>query len=99
MYAIYKPADPRVIAKPKNVPLQVDLFGVVDGKGFVDNGLGFGQGSTAGVIQPKQQCSGFQRLPRLQNNDCEARKQFNLHRLCSSPYACHFDPIPCQTRK
>lgn len=97
MYVRYIPADPKiVIASPmRPAQLRVDPFGVVDGSGQVDNGLGFGQGSLAGVMKPKHQCSGFQRRPRLPESDCETRKTFNLHRLCTSAYKCHLDTDRC----
>ncbi len=77
----------------------LDFFGVVDGKGVIDNGLGFGQGSLAGTIvgQSYQQCSGFQRPRPVKVSECEQRKAFNLHRLCTSPYTTHFDPQPCSS--
>jgi hypothetical protein len=96
MYASYTSPDPRVVLSIKTppAPMVIDRFGLVDGKGYIDNGLGFGQGSVAGIIGQRYQCSGFQR-PRLPGSDCEMRKVFNLHRLCTSPYARHFDPQPC----
>jgi len=94
MYAWYTPPDPSVALSVKKPNLRVDRFGIVDGKGFLDNGLGFGQGSVAGIIGQRYQCSGFQR-PKLPRSECEARKAFNMHRMCTSPYRFHFDPQPC----
>jgi hypothetical protein len=70
--------------------LDVDLFAEVDGTGNIDNGLGFGQGSTAGVLNRKMPCSGFQRI-EMKPSSCEQRKKFNLHRLCCSAYSTHYD--------
>lgn len=98
MYATYIPADPEIALVVQTPPLKVDLFGIVDGKGQIDNGLGFTQGSTAGIMRRNTRCSSFQRA-RLPEADCHTRAQFNLHRLCSSPYANFYDPLPCSNRK
>lgn len=91
MLAQITPADePRVGYVNPCAKLQVDLFAEVDGTGEIDNGLGFGQGSTAGVLHKDLPCSGFQRI-EMKPTSCENRKKFNFHRLCSSPYALHYD--------
>lgn len=98
MYATITKADaPHAVSNIKPVQFTVDPFGVVDGCGNIDNGLGFGQGSVAGLIQPKASCTNFQR-PRIPPADCETRKIFNLHRLCTSAYVTHYDPLPCSRR-
>lgn len=96
MYAQYwKPDDVKTIrvVRPQ---LMFDPFGVVDGEGHVDNGLGFGQGSTAGVITPVTTCTGFQRSRRLANlsGSCHSRNAFNLKRSCTSAYKYHLDTEP-----
>lgn len=54
-----------------------------------DNGLGFGQGSTAGIYNQYYR-GGFHRpqIPEFHRND---RNRFNNHLGCDS-YKCHFNP-------
>lgn len=109
MLARIEPGEVRKPVKIIEPPLGYDSLGLVDGNGEIDNGLGFGQGSTAGVLgsrYPKMKkisevcggCSDFSRqgVPEV---DCKLRQTFNLHRLCNSPYATHYDPGPdaCRT--
>lgn len=98
MYAQYCGPDPAVALDVCPQQLRVDPFGVVDGTGHVDNGLGFGQGSTAGVMNGplhgnQYRCSGFQR-PKYSQSTCPERNAFNMKRMCSSPYRCHLDTEP-----
>lgn len=66
--------------------------------GADDNGLGFGQGSTAGVLNTYAK-RGIHR-PELQPTSRQLRRRFNLrgyrgtNRNCGSAYACHYDPAP-----
>lgn len=57
-----------------------------------DNGLGFGQGSTAGV-KSTFMCRGFHR-PGMPTAKRRRRDVLNL-RPCKGAYACHYDPEPC----
>jgi len=65
-----------------------------------DNGLGFGQGSTAGVINIYGH-RGFQR-PQLPEIDTATRRRFNFRGYRGAmnnwpknwPYACNYDPKP-----
>lgn len=102
MLAQIQPGEIPKTLKVKEPPLGIDTFGLVDGNGDVDNGLGFGQGSTAGVLgarYPKMKrvsescggCSDISR-PSVPETDCRLRQIFNLHRLCTSAYANHYDP-------
>jgi hypothetical protein len=93
MYAQYCKPDITISSRVVNPPLRFDPFGVVDGEGRVDNGLGFGQGSTAGVVTPVTTCTGFQR-PRIANASCHTRNAFNLKRSCTSAYKYHLDTEP-----
>ncbi len=56
---------------------------------FCDDGLGFGMGSTNGVVN-KYMYRGFQR-PGLKEWPKLARDAMDL-RYCRGPYTCHFDP-------
>ena len=56
---------------------------------YDDNGLGFGQGSTAGVYNQYAK-GGFHR-PRMHQPSTQSRKSLNLNE-CVTPYLCHYDP-------
>lgn len=61
-----------------------------------DNGLGFGQGSTAGVYNQYYR-GGFHR-PKVEEVDEGIRRRFNLKDRCD-PYRCHYDPEPYYENK
>lgn len=58
-----------------------------------DEGLGFGQGSTAGVYNQYYR-GGFHR-PQAPEFDRLSRRKFNLNEYDGcGPYRCHYDPDP-----
>jgi hypothetical protein len=111
MLAKVQPGQIRRLLKIVEPDLGFDSLGLVDGDNMNDNGIGFGQGSTAGILganYPKmkrvsESCGGCGfasdiNRPRIPEEDCRVRNQFNLHRLCTSPYSTHFDPTPNRCR-
>lgn len=109
MLAKIEPGEVRKLVKVIEPQLGFDSLGIVDGNDEIDNGLGFGQGSTSGVLglnyakmkKISERCGGCSDFSRqgVPEIDCKLRQTFNLHRLCDSPYATHFDPGPnaCRT--
>lgn len=68
---------------------QQQYFLAAQGPNGCDNGFGFGQGSTDGVINTYGH-RGFAR-PQLGEYATALRDNFNM-RACMGAYACHFDP-------